>query len=78
MQFHDRGLRIGEVSCPTRYFDEASSIGFRRAVRYGLGVLVTCAQYLLHRTGLHHASIFGPPPALPERTPGSGSEADGA
>ena len=43
------GFRIGEVSCPTRYFREASSINFRRSVRYGFGVLGTIAKYILGR-----------------------------
>jgi glycosyltransferase involved in cell wall biosynthesis len=46
------GARIGEVSCPTRYFAEASSIGFSRSVRYGIGVLRTAAQYRLHQDGM--------------------------
>jgi hypothetical protein len=39
------GFRIGELSCPTRYFDEASSISFRRSVTYGLGVLRCSLAY---------------------------------
>jgi len=54
------GFRIGEISCPTKYFDEASSINFRRSVRYGLGVLGTSAQYLLQRAGLARLRIFSP------------------
>src|SRR5580658_4814993 len=46
------GFRIGEISCPTRYFEEASSINFRRSVTYGLGVLSTSARYRLHHLGL--------------------------
>jgi glycosyltransferase involved in cell wall biosynthesis len=46
------GFRIGEISCPTRYFPEASSISLGRSVTYGLGVLGVCAQYRLHRAGL--------------------------
>jgi len=52
------GLRIGEVSCPTKYFAEASSIKFRRSVRYGLGVLATTAQFVLQKTGLGRFRIF--------------------
>jgi glycosyltransferase involved in cell wall biosynthesis len=48
------GARIGELSCPTRYFDEASSISLRNSIRYGLGVLCTCVQYRLHRSGIRH------------------------
>src|ERR1019366_3086092 len=46
------GFRIGEVSCPTKYFEEASSINFRRSVTYGLGVMGTTLQYWLQRIGL--------------------------
>jgi glycosyltransferase involved in cell wall biosynthesis len=52
------GFRIGEVSCPTKYFDEASSINFRRSVTYGLGVLSTTLQFALQRWGLAHFRIF--------------------
>lgn len=41
------GMRIGEVSCPTRYFPEASQISFRRSLRYGLGVLATSIRFRL-------------------------------
>jgi glycosyltransferase involved in cell wall biosynthesis len=46
------GFRIGEVSCPTKYFQEASSINFGRSVTYGLGVVATTLQYALQRWGL--------------------------
>ncbi len=52
------GFRIGEVSCPTKYFDEASSINFRRSVKYGFGVLATSLQFGLQRIGLAHYRIF--------------------
>jgi glycosyltransferase involved in cell wall biosynthesis len=52
------GFRIGEVSCPTKYFDEASSINFRRSVKYGFGVLATSLQFGLQRAGLAHLRIF--------------------
>jgi glycosyltransferase involved in cell wall biosynthesis len=51
-------FRIGEVSCPTKYFDDASSINFRRSVTYGLGVLATAVSYRLNRLGLLRTSIF--------------------
>jgi hypothetical protein len=51
-------FRIGEVSCPTKYFAEASSINFRRSVKYGFGVLGTALQFKLAKTGLHKAAIF--------------------
>jgi glycosyltransferase involved in cell wall biosynthesis len=43
------GFRIGEISCPTKYFDDASSINFRRSVVYGIGVLTTALQFLLKK-----------------------------
>jgi hypothetical protein len=46
------GARIGEVSCPTRYETESSSINLRRSIRYGFGVLRTCGQYRLHKQGV--------------------------
>ena len=49
---------IGEVSVPTRYFAEASSIGFRRSVRYGFGVVGTTLLAFLARTGLYRHSLF--------------------
>src|ERR1700730_7454802 len=43
------GFRIGEISCPTKYFAEASSINFRRSIKYGFGVLATTLQFALQR-----------------------------
>ena len=48
------GFNIGEISCPARYFDEASSINFKRSVQYGLGVLKTAIEYFLAKRGLLH------------------------
>jgi glycosyltransferase involved in cell wall biosynthesis len=53
-----RRFRIGEVSCPARYFPEASSIGFRRSVTYGLGVLRTSLQFRLARMGFARGTVF--------------------
>jgi glycosyltransferase involved in cell wall biosynthesis len=52
------GFRIGEVSCPTKYFEEASSINFRRSVEYGFGVLATTLQFALQRIGFIHLPRF--------------------
>jgi glycosyltransferase involved in cell wall biosynthesis len=52
------GARIGEISCPAKYFPEASSINLRRSIKYGLGVLKTSTQYLLARWGVYRAGIF--------------------
>ncbi|MDT8870533.1 hypothetical protein RAA17_03350 [Komagataeibacter rhaeticus] len=57
-QVINAGFRIGEISCPTRYFAEASSINFRRSVKYGLGVLKTSASYRLNRMGIYREKIF--------------------
>ena len=56
------GARMGEISCPTRYFPEASSINFRRSTIYGLGVLKTTADCLAARLGLYRRPIFDFPP----------------
>jgi len=54
------GFHIGEVTCPTRYFDEASSIRIGPSIRYGLGVLTVSLQHLLHRAGiLRHRRYAG-------------------
>lgn len=56
------GARIGEVSCPTRYFPEASSINFRRSTIYGFGVLKTTADCMAARLGFYRKPIFDFPP----------------
>jgi glycosyltransferase involved in cell wall biosynthesis len=62
------GARIGEISCPTRYFPEASSINFRRSSIYGLGVLKTSVLLRLARWGVYRSKIFG----FPARPPAGG------
>ncbi len=52
------GFKIGELSCPTKYFEEASSIRFGRATRYGLGVVLTSLMYRLQKIGLCTFPIF--------------------
>lgn len=52
------GARIGEVSCPTRYETDSSSINLGRSIRYGLGVLRTCGQYQLHKHGLRRYTFL--------------------
>lgn len=51
-------FKLGEISCPTRYFDEASSINFARSVRYGLGVLSISLQFRLQKMGLGNFRLF--------------------
>ena len=58
IQAHAFDMRIGEISCPTRYFEDASEISFARSTVYGLGVLWTSVQYRLWRWGLAHPRIF--------------------
>jgi glycosyltransferase involved in cell wall biosynthesis len=52
------GYRIGEVSCPTKYFADASSISFRRSVVYGFGVLKTALQFRLCKIGIGSCTRF--------------------
>jgi glycosyltransferase involved in cell wall biosynthesis len=52
------GFRIGEISCPTRYFDDASSITFARSVKYGIGVLATSLKFLLRKAGVARPVMF--------------------
>ncbi len=55
------GFRIGEISCPTKYFAEASSINFRRSVKYGIGCLLTALAFRLHKWNLIHSRQFNSP-----------------
>lgn len=57
-QIFHAGFEIAEVTCPTKYFEEASSINFSRSVTYGLGVLQTSAQYMASKKGLAKPLIF--------------------
>jgi glycosyltransferase involved in cell wall biosynthesis len=56
------GFAIGEISCPTKYFPEASSINFRRSVIYGFGVLGTSFLFRLWKWGFVQPKIFSPSP----------------
>ncbi len=53
-------FRIGEITCPTRYFEDASSINFKRSVKYGFGVLATSLKFLLHKLKIREYLIFNP------------------
>ncbi len=53
-----QGHQIGEVSCPTKYFDEASSINFLRSLKYGLGCIRVAVLFCLARAGLFRSRIF--------------------
>ena len=63
------GLGVDEIAVPTRYFTEASSVGFRRSVVYGLSTLRVVARYLLHRSGIRRSAQLQPRP--PSREPGT-------
>ncbi|RPH97379.1 MAG: glycosyltransferase family 2 protein, partial [Calditrichaeota bacterium] len=52
------GYPIGEISCPTKYFPEASSINFRRSLKYGFGVLHTALLFRFKKWGLYHPKLF--------------------
>ena len=67
------GAGVAEVTCPTKYFEEASSINFARSVRYGFGCLGTAAHLFLARRGL--ASHPRYPAELRDRFAGSGERA---
>ncbi|HEX3893351.1 MAG TPA: glycosyltransferase family 2 protein [Terracidiphilus sp.] len=54
------GFRIGEISCPTKYFEEASSINFKRSVEYGLGVMGTTLSFVAHKWHLRQLPRFDP------------------
>lgn len=55
--FHN-GFEIAEIACPTKYFEEASSINFQRSLRYGLGVLKTSFQYFFHKNRIIKSKLF--------------------
>jgi glycosyltransferase involved in cell wall biosynthesis len=57
--FH--GFHIAEVTCPTKYFDEASSINFRRSAKYGLGVLRVSLVHRLQKMGLAGSRLYRRP-----------------
>jgi glycosyltransferase involved in cell wall biosynthesis len=59
-QILNQGFQIGEISCPTAYFDEASSINFSRSLKYGLGVLGVSVELFLHRLGAIESRLFIP------------------
>lgn len=52
------GFRVGEISCPAKYFADASSINFRRSIKYGFGVLWTTLRFVLQKAGLKRFSLF--------------------
>jgi glycosyltransferase involved in cell wall biosynthesis len=69
------GFRLGEISCPTKYFEEASSINFQRSVKYGFGVLGTALDFRLKRWGLSSPAFLADAPAERLRAEGLESHA---
>jgi glycosyltransferase involved in cell wall biosynthesis len=63
------GFHIAEVTCPTKYFEEASSINFARSSKYGLGVLRVSVSHLLQRLGLGRFRIYEQPKKHAEARP---------
>ena len=57
-QIFDAGFDIGEVTCPTKYFDDASSINLKRSIQYGIGVLVVSFGYFFKQLGLYNSPIY--------------------
>lgn len=53
-----RGFQIAEVTCPTKYFDEASSINFSRSVKYGIGCLQVSVVHRLCKWGLLQSPLY--------------------
>jgi glycosyltransferase involved in cell wall biosynthesis len=75
------GARIGELSCPTRYADDSSSISFRRSARYGVGVLATAGQYRMRQAGLRGPAFLDctdRPGFMPPSRPAHGRHVAGA
>ena len=60
VQAHALGFRIAELTCPTRYFPEASSINFKRSLRYGILCCATAVRFRMHRMGVLPSPLFQP------------------
>lgn len=57
-QIFNKGFEVAEITCPTKYFDDASSINFKRSMKYGLGVLGVSFLYFLHKKGIKKSKLF--------------------
>ncbi len=57
-QVFAKGYQIAEITCPTKYFEEASSINLSRSIVYGIGVLKTSFSYFFHKRGIYSNKIF--------------------
>lgn len=57
-QIFYNGFEVAEITCPTKYFEDASSINFSRSMKYGLGVLKTSFAYFLSKNKIYHSKLF--------------------
>jgi len=57
-QIFNKNFEVAEITCPTKYFDDASSINFNRSIKYGLGVLKTSLQYFFHKNKIYKSKLF--------------------
>lgn len=57
-QIFDKNYEIAEITCPTKYFDDASSINFKRSLKYGFGVLGVSLKYFLHKNKIVKSKLF--------------------
>ncbi len=57
-QIFMKGYEIAEITCPTKYFEEASSINFSRSMKYGMGVLRVSLNHLMHKWGLKRNKLY--------------------
>lgn len=57
-QIFMKGYQIAEITCPTKYFEEASSINFSRSMKYGLGVLRVSVVHFLHKKGIFRSKLY--------------------
>jgi len=60
-QIFMNGYEIAEITCPTKYFEEASSINFKRSTKYGLGVVWVSISYRLHKWGIRKSKLYNKP-----------------
>lgn len=57
-QIFHKGFEIAEITCPTKYFEDASSINFSRSLKYGLGVMTVAVNYFLSKTKIYQSRLF--------------------
>lgn len=57
-QIFHKGFEIAEITCPTKYFEDASSINFSRSLKYGLGVMTVAVTYFLSKTKIYKSRLF--------------------